>query len=471
MARTAPRGLSPAALSRVAPTGTAAYCAGAQRGRGGVPIGKARLLRKIALGACLAASIGLGGCAAPPPLDPPSGGGKVFAAGLDDITGLYLDPVTDRNLALAGLARLTRLDGSLAIGGAADAVALDYGGYHVARYAMPAGRDAAGWGALIAQAVAAARRVSPTLAGMPEERIETAVFFGMTDTLDRFSRYAPPGKARALSAAWGGLAGTVRMTLAGDVAVFRIADFNRHTAAHVAEGIAEARRRTGGRLAGVVLDLRGNPGGLLAAAAKLADLFIAKGPIVATWGRNPASRQAFTAAGDSIAPQVPVAVLIDGGSASASEIVAAALQDRGRAVVIGTASFGKGTVQTVQRLPNNGDLIITWARLVAPSGYLLQHHGVVPTVCTAGLADDPQAVAAAVQRAAAMTVGAAGPRARAALDESAWAALRQSCPPRRQRGGIDLAVAERLLADASLYRAALDAVPQPTRLAAGTAAP
>ena len=78
-------------------------------------------------------------------------------------------------------------------------------------------------------------------------------------------------------------------------------------------------------------------------------------------------------------------MLINGGSASASEIVAAALQDAGRAVVIGSSSYGKGTVQTVLRLPNNGELILTWARLVAPSGYPLQPHGVVPTVCTADL--------------------------------------------------------------------------------------
>jgi hypothetical protein len=438
-----------------------------------VSIGEGRP-RRTARGATLWTSlwvaIGLVGCAAPPPLDPPSRGGQVFAAGLDDITTLYLDPVTNRHLALAGLARLTRLDGRLAVDEAAGAVMLDYGGYHLARYTTPGNDDAAGWGALIAQATATARQASPALADMPEQQVETAVFRGMTDTLDRFSRYAPPGEARVLSAAWGGLGATVQMTLAGDIAVFRIADFNRHTAERVAQGLAEARRRSAGRLAGLVLDLRGNPGGLLKAAARVADLFIANGPIVATFGRNPASRQLFSANGDSIAPHLPVAVLIDGGSASASEIVAAALQDRGRAVVIGTASYGKGTVQTVQRLPNGGDLIVTWARLVAPSGYLLQHHGVVPTVCTAGLSDDPQAVAAAVQRSAAMTAGSAGPRARAALDESTWAALREACPPRHQHGGVDLAVAERLLADASLYQAALNAVPAPTRLAAGVAA-
>ena len=94
-------------------------------------------------------------------------------------------------------------------------------------------------------------------------------------------------------------------------------------------------------------------------------------------------------------------VLINGGSASAAEIVAAALQDAGRAVVIGSSSYGKGSVQTVLRLPNNGELILTWARLMAPSGYPLNRHGVIPTICTADLPDDAASLATGLQRAAA----------------------------------------------------------------------
>src|SRR5207237_280218 len=181
-------------------------------------------------------------------------------------------------------------------------------------------------------------------------------------------------------------------------------------------------------------------------------LFIATGPIVSTTGRHPASQQAFTASGHSIEPQTPIVVLINGGSASASEIVAAALQDRGRAVVIGSSSYGKGSVQTVLHLPNNGELILTWAQLVTPSGYHLQSHGVVPTLCTSGLADDEGSVQAALQR-----VGGAGAVAvsRRGLDEQDWARLRQSCPGREIKPAIDLKLAERLLADPRLYSQAL----------------
>jgi carboxyl-terminal processing protease len=246
---------------------------------------------------------------------------------------------------------------------------------------------------------------------------------------------------------------TVTVSRNGGILVLRVNSFNHNTTKRIAEVLAEAQRQPG-QLTGIVLDLRGNPGGLLDQAVSLADLFLHAGPIVSATGRHPASHQHFKASGKAIAPNLPLAVLINGGSASASEIVAAALQDAGRAVVIGSSSFGKGSVQTVLRLPNNGELILTWARLLAPSGYALQQHGVVPTVCTADL-DGPAGLAAGMQRA---TSAAGGQRARAALDEPSWAALRQSCPARRTASEIDVALAEQLIGNPALYTAALQSV-------------
>src|SRR5262249_27768247 len=154
------------------------------------------------------------------------------------------------------------------------------------------------------------------------------------------------------------IAPTVIASRAGDIAIFRIASFNHSTVQRIAEGLGDAQRQPGSRLAGIVLDLRGNPGGLLDQAVRLPDPFVPNGPIIPTVGRHPASHQYFSASGRSIAPQTPVAVLINGGSASAAEIVAAALQDAGRAVVVGSSSYGKGTVQTVLRLPNDGELTL-----------------------------------------------------------------------------------------------------------------
>ena len=238
-----------------------------------------------------------------------------------------------------------------------------------------------------------------------------------------------------------------------------MASFNQNTTQQIVEALNDLKREMGPQLRGIVLDLRGDPGGLLDQAVSLADVFIPNGPIVATVGRHPASRQFFEASGDSIAPQMPVVVLINGGSASSSEIVAAALQDAGRAVVVGSASYGKGTVQTVLRLPNDGELTLTWAQLVAPSGYLLHQHGVVPTLCTSDLGDDDRFVQIAIQRAAASPAASpAATRARASLDENAWSQLRRSCPARPGDHEIDIKVAKRLLADPVLYSQAVHAI-------------
>jgi carboxyl-terminal processing protease len=260
---------------------------------------------------------------------------------------------------------------------------------------------------------------------------------------------------------------TVTASEDGGVAIFHISAFNQNTTQQLVEDLDAAKRRAGPPLHGIVLDLRGNPGGLLDQAVGLADVFIAKGPIAATVGRNPASRQFFAASGDSIAARVPVVVLIDGGSASASEIVAAALQDDGRAVVVGSASYGKGSVQTVIRLPNDGELTLTWALLVTPSGYLLNAHGVVPTVCTSDLGNDGQALQAALSRAGGLSgVSPLTAEPRAGLDERDWSQLRRSCPARGDDRAIDVAVAERLLADPVLYRQAAHLITPGPNLAA-----
>jgi carboxyl-terminal processing protease len=269
---------------------------------------------------------------------------------------------------------------------------------------------------------------------------------------------------------------TVTVSRGGGVAIFQVASFNQNTTQQIVEALGAVKREMGPLLRGIVLDLRDNPGGLLDQAVSLSDVFIASGPIVSTVGRHPASHQFFEASGDSIAPQIPLVVLINGGSASSSEIVAAALQDVGRAVVVGSASYGKGTVQTVLRLPNDGELTLTWAQLVSPSGYFLHEHGVVPSLCTSDLGDDESSVQVALQRAAALSAAPADiSRPRKSLDESAWSLLRHSCPARQGDRAIDLKVAERLIADPVLYGQAVHAITPNANLAAvpvaDTAAP
>ncbi|MEK9725517.1 MAG: S41 family peptidase, partial [Rhodospirillaceae bacterium] len=224
----------------------------------------------------------------------------------------------------------------------------------------------------------------------------------------------------------------------------------------VANELKKLKDSQGGRLRGLIVDLRGNPGGLLKQSVKVADLLLTHGHIVSTRGRHPDSLHHYEAGGRDLADGLPTAVLVDGKSASASEI-AAALQDRDRAVLVGTSSYGKGTVQTVIRLPNDGEVTLTWSRLVAPSGYTLHGLGVRPVVCTSGASPTaPDFVRKAV---------AGGPQARDVFaswrtagydDKAGRASLRETCKPERRTGDGEVRVARQLLADQALYAQALD---------------
>ena len=167
-----------------------------------------------------------------------------------------------------------------------------------------------------------------------------------------------------------------------NILYYKISSFNQGTAPSLSEKLKLATSAMGHDLKGVVLDLRGNPGGLLKQSVKVADLFLTQGTIVSTKGRHPDSLHHYAAGGSDLTEERPLIVLIDGKSASAAEIVAAALQDRERAILIGTSSFGKGTVQSVLRLPNDGEITLTWSQFIAPSGYILHGLGVRPSLCT-----------------------------------------------------------------------------------------
>ncbi len=252
---------------------------------------------------------------------------------------------------------------------------------------------------------------------------------------------------------------TVEAKVEGTTAVVRVSSFNQGTAETVRKTIARLNDEHGAKIAGYVLDLRDNPGGLLDQAVEVADVFLEDGEIVRTRGRHPHSRQHYSASGRDYARGRPIVVLINGDSASASEVVAAALQDRGRAVVVGTNSYGKGTVQTVYRLPNNGELTLTWSRLHAPTGYRLHGLGVMPNICTRGSAQP----SAADQLVYDLRVGKI-PSQDVLLDwrqtdtsqEETLDNLREACPSAESSPETDVQVAQAILADQQLYRQALE---------------
>ena len=174
---------------------------------------------------------------------------------------------------------------------------------------------------------------------------------------------------------------SVRWRIEDDgVGYIRISSFTEQTERGIEEALEEIEAELGDTLVGYVLDLRNNPGGLLDQAIAVADAFLDRGEIVSTRGRIEGAAQRWNATEGDLADGEPVVVLINGGSASASEIVAGALQDHGRAILLGTQTFGKGSVQTIAPLAGNGAVRMTTARYYTPSGRSIQALGISPDI-------------------------------------------------------------------------------------------
>ncbi len=172
----------------------------------------------------------------------------------------------------------------------------------------------------------------------------------------------------------------VRSHAEGKIGYVRITSFSRQTEPNLVKAVDALKAEIGEDIQGFILDLRNNPGGLLDQAIAVSDAFLDKGEIVSTRGRNKDEAQRYNAQSGDIIDGMPLVVLINGGSASASEIVAGALQDHARAILVGQRSFGKGSVQTVQRIPGHGAIRLTIARYYTPSGRSIQAKGIDPDI-------------------------------------------------------------------------------------------
>jgi carboxyl-terminal processing protease len=475
---------------------------------------------------------------------------SVFSAALAFIAPRALDPVSVQQLALWGMNAPGSLDGALSTEVRGNTVVLLQEGNVVYSRPVPAetGPDAPGaWGAVAAEVLDAAAKVSPTVAAAGAQGAITSFFDNLFDHLDPYSRYIAAAAAdtdrarrdgeagigitigrvgRSLVVAdvnadgpaaeagirpgdrildidgqstagtdletvqdWiSGLEGTdlsitvrtrtapprtldveravippetVFASVQDDLLVLRISRFSADTDRRVQRELTQGlvgRAPTGRRpIRGVVLDLRGNRGGLLAKAVAVADLVLEHGTIATTAGRNPLADHVWTATPGDVTEGRPIVVLVDGGSASASEVLAAALADQGRAAVVGSATLGKGLVQAIKKdLPDDGELFVSWSRLVAPHGWPLQGLGVLPQVCTSlgqevlgqqlqALDHGEQPMAAALARHNA---------ARAPLPAAQALAIRNACPASEARDA-DMAAARFLVAHPAAYRAAL----------------
>ncbi len=240
-----------------------------------------------------------------------------------------------------------------------------------------------------------------------------------------------------------------------DVLLLRITSFSNSTASHLALSVQDALSETH-PVAGIVLDLRENRGGLLRQAVTAADAFLPAGLVATTIGRDPDAVNIWHSTEGELAEGVPLIILVDGRTASAAEILAAALADRGRAVVVGSETVGKGMVQTIDPLPDGGELFVTWSQTLAPLGWPIQGLGVLPQVCTslgsealgrqlAALSTGFQPMAEAIRRSRA---------ARLPVRASDILEIRAPCPATEGRAA-DLETARALIANPAAYAAAL----------------
>ena len=207
---------------------------------------------------------------------------------------------------------------------------------------------------------------------------------------------------------------------------------------------------------GIVLDLRDNRGGLLRQAVTAADVFLPAGLVATTLGRDPDSMNVWHSTEGELAENVPVVILVDGRTASAAEILAASLADRGRAVVVGSATVGKGMVQTIDPLPDGGELFVTWSQTLAPLGWPIQGAGVLPQVCTS-LGQDALNRQLALLSAGVQPMAKALRRARAArlpVPPAEVLEMRAPCPASEAKAA-DLETARLLIANPAAYAAAL----------------
>ena len=399
---------------------------------------------------------------------------QVTAAALAFMAPRILEPVPVEQLAMWGLRGLTTLDPRLSPMLGADGLRLllaEPGGERLLlAQPAPADQDAQGWGVAVAAMIRAGWNASQPVRRARTEGVTRMFFDELFNHLDPYSRYAPPAEEAEEQAVLSGpAAAPVLARRRGPVLVLQITAFANDTGAQLARaitaGLAHAGRGAGrvagrgagrGQVRGLVLDLRDNRGGVLAQATAAASAVLPGGVVATTSGRDARADHVFRASGQDVSRGLPVVVLVDGRTASASEILAAALADQRRAVVVGSATLGKGVVQTILPLPGGGAVYVTWSRVIAPLGWPIQGLGVLPQVCTSqgeiaakrALAaldggEQPMAEALARERAA-----------RAPVGPGEALAIRQACPA-ALGSAFDMAAAQFLIEHPAAYAAAL----------------
>ena len=373
----------------------------------------------------------------------------------------YVKPVQMDSLSRTGLDALTKFDHDVVVEVTNRELSIKHGAQRVAELPAPAPDDWQAWARVAGQAITSAAAASPRIAKISEDELEASVISGALAALDPYSQYLAPesvpgnmlsenehtavesedhqprtsGIGSSLPGEQRPVPASVSLRTDDGIVVIQIRRFTTITSRLVHQALMRAFSEKA-KPPGIVLDLRGDPGGMIDAAARVADIFLDHGRIVTLEGRDPRDLRVFSAKRDgSIYERIPLTVLVDGGSASAAEVVAAALQGHRRALVIGTATFGKGTSQRILNLANGGQLWLTSAYMRSAAGYLLNAHGVIPDICIA-----EQAASGRADRFHSLSA-----KKRSSLSEAEWAELRRICPPSELHSADALERAKQIL--------------------------
>lgn len=405
----------------------------------------------------------IGGCSTPP-----TPRADLLSESYKLIGRFYLEPVRVDKISEASLYTLTKLDRDITFEAQERELLVKRDAKPLARFHAASPNDWQAWGEITDRATTSAAGASPAIAKLSDDALDQVLLDGAVATLDKYSHYLSPQAAQrsillenqhaALDTSSGEapndvtgakLPGklvrpppSVSMREDGRFVVIHIRRFTDGTGQLMRQALTQAFTATTQRR-GIILDLRDDPGGQVSAAADVADLFLDRGMVVALEGREPRDREVYSANfDDSIYERIPLVVVVNGRSASSAEVLAAALQGNGRALVVGTSTYGKGTAQRVITLANGGELWLTASYMRTPAGYLLQRHGVAPDICTDLAATTPASRLALVERFRALIS-----RPRIALSEAEWTELRQICPPaaRQSAGDLELEAAKQVL--------------------------
>lgn len=251
---------------------------------------------------------------------------------------------------------------------------------------------------------------------------------------------------------------TVTAFTSGNILILKIAFFSSNTAEEISQYIDQAMYDL--KLSGLILDVRGNRGGVLQQAITSVALLLDQGVAATTYGRDPQANHTWAVQGGDLTKGLPIIILVDGRTASAAEILAAALADHKRAVVVGSSTLGKGLVQTIAQLPDGGELFVTWSRVMAPLNWPLQGLGVMPQICTSmGQSNLQKQLLELKNNQSSYAISVANARrARYPLSSKDILNIRNACPAALGTD-IDIRIAHDILKNPDIYKAALSLIP------------